>query len=112
LEAEQQRCLEQQQSPEIAAIAHLNGLRGIGLTGAWISVMEFFSWRDSHHGREVGSAAGLTGTPYDSEREQGIRKAGNVRIRWLMIQLAWVWLRNQPQSQLSLWFAERFGKPD
>jgi len=113
LEAEQQRRLEQEHSPEIAAIAHLKGLRGIGLTGAWILVMEFFSWRDFHNGREVGSAAGLTGTPYDSgesEREQGISKAGNVRIRWLMIQLAWVWLRYQPQSQLSLWFAERFGK--
>jgi hypothetical protein len=54
------------------------GLRGIGRTGAWTLVMEFFGWRDFHNRREVASAAGLTGTPYDSgdsEHEQGISKA-------------------------------------
>ena len=113
LEAEQQRRREQLQVPQIQAILHLMGLRGIGLTGAWILVMEFFGWRDFHNRREVGCAAGLTGTPYDSgdsEHEQGISKAGNVRIRWLIVQLAWDWLRYQPESQLSLWFRERFGE--
>jgi transposase len=113
LEAEQQRRLEHWQAPQIQAIVHLMGLRGIGLTGAWILVMEFFGWRDFHNRREVASAAGLTGTPYDSgdsEHEQGISKAGNVRIRWLIVQLAWDWLRYQPESQLSLWFRERFGE--
>lgn len=113
LEAEQQRRLEQLQIPQMQAIVHLMGLRGVGLTGAWILVMEFFGWRDFHNRREVASAAGLTGTPYDSgdsEHEQGISKAGNVRIRWLIVQLAWDWLRYQPESQLSLWFRERFGE--
>jgi transposase len=113
LEAEQQRRLEQRQVPQMQAIVHLMGLRGVGRTGAWILVMEFFGWRDFHNRREVASAAGLTGTPYDSgdsEHEQGISKAGNVRIRWLIVQLAWDWLRYQPESQLSLWFRERFGE--
>lgn len=55
--------------------------------------------------------AGLTPTPFDSggsSREQGISKAGNRRIRSMIIQIAWKWLRYQPQSKLSRWFDERF----
>lgn len=66
LEAEPHRRLEEHQAPEIEAIVQRMGLRGMGLTGAWILVMEFFGWRDFPNRREVGSAAGLTGTPYDS----------------------------------------------
>ena len=54
---------------------------------------------------------GLAPTPYSSgtsEVEQGISKAGNKRARWLMVELAWSWLRFQPSSQLSQWFNERF----
>jgi hypothetical protein len=63
--------------------------------------------------REVGSLAGLTPMPYQSgesvNREQGISKAGNRRVRTMAIEIAWGWLRFQPQSQLSLWFQERYG---
>jgi transposase len=113
LEAEQQRRLEQLQVPQMQAISQLMGLHGIGRNGAWILVMEFFGWRDFRNRREVGCAAGLTGTPYasgDSEHEQGISKAGHVRVRWLIVQLAWDWLRYQRESELSLWFRERFGE--
>ncbi len=113
LEDEQQRRLEQGQVPQMQAILHLMGLRGIGRTGAWILVMEFFGWRDFRNRREVGCAAGLTGAPDDSgdsEHEQGISKAGNVGIRWLIVQLAWDWLRYQPESELSRWIRERFGE--
>ena len=54
---------------------------------------------------------GLTPTPYDSgnsTREQGISKAGNKRIRTLMVELSWLWLRYQPDSALSQWFEKRF----
>ena len=44
----------------------------------------------------------------DSARDQGISKAGNRRIRTLMIQIAWGWLRYQPHSALSVWFNTRF----
>jgi len=60
----------------------------------------------------VGACAGLTPTPYDSgdsTREQGISKAGNKRVRKLMVELAWLWVRYQPGSKLTLWFQKRFG---
>jgi len=72
---------------------------------------EFFGWRNFRNRREVGSLAGLTGTPYDSGdslREQGISKAGNKRVRAVMIELAWSWLRFQPHSELAKWFERRF----
>src|SRR5208283_3455309 len=42
-----------------------------------------------------------------SDREQGVSKAGNPRLRAILIELAWLWLRHQPQSALALWFKER-----
>ena len=75
--------------------------------------MEWFGWRKFKNRREVGAAAGLVGTPYDSgesQREQGITKAGNYRIRTLATELSWCWLRYQPNSELSCWFYERFNR--
>ena len=75
--------------------------------------MEFFSWRGFSNRRQVAGCAGLDPTPYDSGesvREQGISKAGNKRVRWLMVELAWCWLRYQPNSRLSQWFQRRFGQ--
>jgi transposase len=87
-------------------------LKGIGINGAWVLVMEFFGWRALKNRREVGGLAGLTPTPYQSgerAREQGITKSGNRRVRWMIMELAWGWLRFQPDSALSAWFRERFG---
>jgi len=92
-------------------VAQLRMLYGIGVTSSWDFVMEMFGWREFRNRREVGAFAGLTPTPYDSggsQREQGISKAGRGRIRALNIQIAWGWLRFQPQSKLSLWYQERF----
>jgi len=58
----------------------------------------------------VAAYAGLAPTPWKSgsvDREQGVSKAGNPRLRTTMIQLAWLWLRHQPGSALSLWFQDR-----
>lgn len=85
---------------------------GVGLTTATILSHEMFGWRDLQNRRQVASAAGLTPTPYSSgndEREQGISKAGNTRVRWIIVQLAWTWLRLQPNSRLTRWYQERFG---
>jgi transposase len=71
-----------------------------------------FLWRDFRNRREVAAAVGLTGTPHQSgemAHEQGISKAGNRRVRAVIIEIAWVWLRYQPQSALSRWFQARFG---
>lgn len=87
-------------------------IKGVGQETAWNLSHEFFAWRDFKNRREVGSAAGLTGCPYnsgDSNREQGISKAGNQRVRHWMTELAWRWLKWQPESALSKWYQMRFG---
>jgi transposase len=63
--------------------------------------------------RQVASYAGLAPTPWQSgsvDHEQGVSKAGNPRLRTTLIQLAWLWLRHQPQSALALWFKERVAR--
>ena len=90
----------------------LRNLKGISRS-AFTLVFEFFGWRTFANRRELGAAAGMVGTPYqsgDSAREQGISKAGSARIRTLMVELAWCWRRYQPQSKLTKWFEERFGR--
>ena len=87
-------------------------LGAIGPESAWLFALEFYSWRQFRNRREVGALAGLTPTPYqsgDDSREQGICKAGNRWIRSIAIEIAWGWLRYQPQSELSRWYERRFG---
>jgi transposase len=70
-----------------------------------------FGWRRFRNRRQVGAIVGLTPTPFqsgDSRREQGISKAGNVPVRRMMVELAWGWLRWQPDSALSRWYERRF----
>jgi transposase len=94
-------------------VLRLQELKGIGENSGWLFVVEFFGWRQFRNRREVASLAGLTPMPYQSgdtvKVEQGISKAGNRRIRAMAIEIAWAWLRFQPQSRLSLWFQERYG---
>ena len=97
-------------SDELGKVRALMLLRGLGLDSAWLLVMELF-WRKFQNRRQVAGAVGLGGTPYSSgatEREQGISKAGNPRVRARMIQLAWLWVRYQPNSPLTKWFEARF----
>jgi transposase len=114
-ELERQR-LERIKAPSCQAerqIAQLVGLRAIGPKSAWLFATEFFSWREFKNRREVGALSGLAPTPYQSgndlHHEQGISRAGHPRIRSMAIEIAWGWLRWQPQSHLSQWFGERFG---
>jgi transposase len=86
-------------------------LKSLGDETSWSFSLECFAHRRFDNGRQVGAYVGLTPTPYnsgDSRREQGISKAGNVRMRWRAIELAWLWRRYQPQSTLTTWFNERF----
>ncbi len=92
--------------------ADLNRLHGVGEVSSWTLAKEFFGWRAFRNRREVGSLAGLAPTPYNSGGsvvEQGISKAGNRRIRRVMVELAWSWLRFQPESELTHWFMDRYG---
>lgn len=90
----------------------LLGLKGVGIHSAWQLVYELFGWRKFNNRRELGACVGLTPTSFESgsiRHEQGIGKTGNGRIRALLIELAWSWLRYQPQSELSRWYEARFG---
>lgn len=87
-------------------------LRGIGVNGALTLTTELFAWRGFRNGREVGASIGLTPSPYRSDQrvvEQGVSRCGNRRVRALSIQLAWSWVRWQPDSALTRWFHARFG---
>jgi transposase len=104
---------EQKPSEFVKKVLQLMQLRGIGDTSSWLFVQEFFGWRKFRNRRQVGSAAGLTCSPFDSgnsEKAQGISKAGNRRVRVMAIQIAWCWLRFQKDSALSRWFHKRFGE--
>jgi transposase len=112
LEAERRALLQSAQEASIAKVRQLMHLRGLGINGAWLLVMEFFGWRELKTRREVGGLAGFTPTPYqsgESAREQGITKSGNRHVRWMTMELAWSWVRYQPESALSSWFRERLG---
>ena len=100
-------------SPEqLQKVKKLERIRAVGPISSWNLVYEFFGWREFKNVKQVGGAAGLAPMPYssgDMQIEQGISKAGNRRIRALLIELAWGWLRLQPGSNQSRWFQERFG---
>jgi transposase len=90
-------------------VAMLLALKGIGVNFTAVIWSEAF-YRQFTNRRQVASYAGLAGTPWQSGRirhEQGVSKAGNARLRTTMIQLAWLWIRHQPQSALTRWFKER-----
>jgi transposase len=112
LEKQRREMLKNPQDEKLAMVRKLMLLRAIAYNSSWLFVMEFFGWRQFKNRRQVGSLAGLTPTPFGSgsiDREQGIDKAGNPRIRAMAIEIAWCWLRFQPQSELSKWYQRRFG---
>ena len=111
LEAEQRRRERESDDPVIRKIVQLQQLGAIGPVSAWVFIMELFGWRKFNNRRELASLVGLTPMPYnsgDSTLEQGISKAGNRRVRALLIEISWLWLRYQPDSELSQWFNRRF----
>ena len=113
LEAERRDMVQHSTRPDMEQVRQLLRLRGIGINCAWLYVMEFFCWRAFHNRREVGALAGLTPMPHRSgeeDHELGISKVGNRHIRAMAIEIAWIWLRYQPNSELSRWYQRRFGK--
>jgi transposase len=111
LKKERETRVKSAETASLRQIGQLRELHGVGANSSWLFVMEFFGWRKFHNRKEVGALAGLTPTPYASggyQREQGISKAGSSRVRTMAVEIAWCWLRFQPQSKLSKWFNERF----
>jgi transposase len=109
---ERRRLLREAKDAATECARKLIQLRAIGENSAWMFSTEFFAWRKFQNRRQVGGLAGLTGTPYQSgstNREQGISKAGNRWIRGMVVEIAWLWRRYQPQSELSQWYERKYG---
>jgi transposase len=91
-----------------AALARLKGIGGELGALLWLEAL----FRRFDNRRQIAAYAGLAPSPWQSggtEREQGISKSGTRRLRHAMVELAWFWLRHQPDSALSAWFRERVG---
>ena len=113
VEAERDRILKEEKSTHLNAdkIKLLAKLKAIGPEFSTTLVGEVF-YREFANRRQLGSYVGLASSPFCSgslDRDQGISKAGNPKARTMMIELAWTWLRFQPDSALSRWFCQRVG---
>lgn len=111
LEAQQQAAVTT--AAPSAPVRQLVQLKGVATTSASILLDEGLRWRAFRNRRQIGGLLGFAPTPYDSgesPREQGISRAGNARLQAVSIQLAWNWVRWQPQSALTQWYQAKFGK--
>ena len=111
VEAERDALVKSDSIDTTAPAALLMKLRGIGPEFATVLWLEGL-FRNFANRRQLAAYAGLAPSPWKSgsiDREQGISKSGNPRLRTTMVELAWLWLRYQPGSALSVWFRERAG---
>jgi transposase len=109
VEAERDALLAEEKADTTGRTAMLLAIKGIGPQFAALLHGEGL-FRHFDNRRQVAAYAGLAATPWQSgsiDREQGVSKAGNPRLRTTMIELAWLWLRHQPDSALAHWFRER-----
>lgn len=112
LAGERSKRIRRDDTPQVEQVRRLLELKGVGLNSAWLLVYELFGWRRFRNRRELGAIVGLTPTAYQSgssSHEQGISKAGNRRLRRMLVELAWCWLHWQPESELTQWYVRRFG---
>jgi transposase len=103
--------LAQLPEPVQERVGKLQRLKGVGRVGSLRLILELF-WRTFQDRRQVGASVGLVPQPFDSgnsHSDQGISKQGNRRVRSLLIEMAWFWLRYQPGSAISRWYAQRIG---
>jgi transposase len=97
--------------PHADKVKALARLKSIGAEFATRLVGEVF-FRSFDNRRQLAGYLGLCPSPFASgaaSRDQGISKAGNATARTTLIEIAWLWLRHQPGSALSIWFRERVG---
>jgi transposase len=109
IEAVREELLASERKEANSTISMLENIRGIGAEVASVLWTEGF-YRQFDNRRQVAAYAGLAPTPWQSgavNRDQGVSKSGNPRLRTTMVQLAWLWLRHQPDSALSNWFRQR-----
>lgn len=109
VEIERDALIAASQTPGQPSASMLTTVVGLGAEFSAVLWMEGL-FRKFDNRRQVAAYAGLAPTPWQSgavNREQGVSKSGNARLRATMLQMAWLWLRHQPTSALSLWFHER-----
>lgn len=112
LEAQRKEIIRHEENPAMDMVRQLIQLKAIGANSSWLFTMEMFAWRKFRNGKEIGGVSGLASTPRQSGDEYvelGISKAGIGSVRWMAVEIAWGWLRFQPDSELSRWFMRRFG---
>jgi transposase len=112
LKAEREALVASSSSKIAGATRALRQLGAIAQESSFVFSSEVLGWRTFANRRELAGAVGVTGTPYQSgetDYEQGISKAGNKRMRAMLVEIAWGWLKHQPQSALSRWWQRRFG---
>jgi transposase len=111
LKAERDALVATSEAPVATKARRLAELGAIAGESSFVFATELFGWRTFANRRELAGAAGLTGTPWrtgNTVREQGISKAGNRRLRAMLVEIAWCWLRYQPLSALARWWRARF----
>jgi len=110
------RTAEQQQvrtasTPALAMAQRLTRLQGIAARSATVLAEELFS-RNLRNRRQVGALSGLVSAPYRSgtlQHDQGLAGSGLPAVRRIAVEIAWAWVRFQPQSALTQWYQARFG---
>jgi transposase len=109
---EQERLERLERTPDTephAMVRLLARVTGIGIETADLLVHEVLL-RNMRDRRAVARYGGLTGSPDRSggtNREKGMARSGNARVRRGMIQLAWRFLLFQKDSALAQWYRQR-----
>jgi transposase len=112
VEAERDALVNAREADQSKTVATLARIKGIGPELAAVLHTEGL-FRHFDNRRQLAAYAGLAPSPWKSgkiDREQGVSKAGNPRLRTSMIQLAWLWLRFQSNTALAHWFEERVAR--
>jgi transposase len=113
LKAERDALVAKSDTPVAVKARRLAELGAIAAESAFVFATELFGWRAFSNRRELAGAVGLTGTPWrtgNTVRDQGLSKAGNRRMRTMLVEIAWCWLRYQPDSALARWWQARCAK--
>ena len=113
LQAERDQLVETSPAPAAVTARQLARLGAIAQESSFVFSTEVFGWRTFANRRELAASVGLAPTPFrsgDIAREQGVSKAGNRRMRTMLVEIAWCWLRYQKDSALACWWRHRFGR--
>ena len=111
VDAERREAVETEAFPHADKVNRLSQMGGVGEISASVLVAEVYH-REFKNRRHLASFIGLAPSPYSSGevlRDRGINKAGTKLARMTLVELAWFWLRYQPESALSLWWRKKFG---